>query len=293
MTIRFLEGPASIQGSQEWLEFRRMKIGSSDAPCIMNVGFKTPLQLFESKIENIPTVENEAMRRGKRLEPLALDHLIHHLDIKLQPAVILHPNPSMDWHFSSVDGIGQASDGSWVVAEIKCPGKKDHELALSGRIPPKYIPQLNHILEDCKSVDKILYCSYSETSIALRWYMRDECVLHHQFAEELSFFTRMISFNPPAPTERDWVRLNDSDIVEKARRYVLMHSYFKDIEKQRDETRDELIKAIGDLRRAQIENTHIQKISRKGQIDYTAIPELEGINLELYRRKPIVSYRID
>lgn len=48
-----------------------------------------------------------------------------------------------DWMMASLDGIdidGQA------ILEIKCPGPSDHELAKAGKIPEKYIPQLQHQL---------------------------------------------------------------------------------------------------------------------------------------------------
>ncbi len=53
--IRFVD---LIQGTPEWHEFRRFKIGSSMAASIRGVGFKTPLQLFEDIIEDRQTPDN-------------------------------------------------------------------------------------------------------------------------------------------------------------------------------------------------------------------------------------------
>lgn len=293
MTIRFLEGPASCQGSPEWHQFRKGKIGSSDAASIMNVGFKTPLQKYEEKVEGVQTPENEAMRRGKMLEPIVLGWVQEHYKIDLKSAVILHPNPKIDWHYSSVDGISQLPDGSWFVTEIKCGNRMDHELTMKGEIPEKYIPQLNHILEDCPGVNEILYSSYFETlGMAYVWYLRDEDELHHQFEEELAFYSKMITGIPPEPTDRDWVKLEDPNLIDKTRRFTLIDEQIKDLEERRSILRHEIIKEIGDLRRAQIEYTKVQKIIRKGAIAYDQIEELKSIDIEKYRKDPVVSYRI-
>ena len=61
------------QNTNEWLEFRRNKIGSSDAPIIMGKSpWKTPHQLWEEKMGIKDSFfESQAMRRGKDLEPEA------------------------------------------------------------------------------------------------------------------------------------------------------------------------------------------------------------------------------
>ena len=71
MAIRFVNGEAGVQGTPQWKEFRKWKIGSSSAASIRGVGFKTPLQLFESIMEETETPINDAMRRGTNMEPIA------------------------------------------------------------------------------------------------------------------------------------------------------------------------------------------------------------------------------
>ena len=64
------------QNTEEWLEFRRDKIGASDAPIIMGKSpWKTPHQLWEEKIGvRTSSYETAAMRRGKDLESEARKH---------------------------------------------------------------------------------------------------------------------------------------------------------------------------------------------------------------------------
>jgi len=70
--IRFVD---LVQGTPEWKEFRKGKIGSSMAASIRGIGFKTPLQLFEDVMEDRETPDNEAMRRGRDMEPVIRDWL--------------------------------------------------------------------------------------------------------------------------------------------------------------------------------------------------------------------------
>ena len=57
------------QGTQEWLDWRKERIGASDTPCIMGVGFKTPFQLWQVKTGRVPPdPQNYAMQRGNELE---------------------------------------------------------------------------------------------------------------------------------------------------------------------------------------------------------------------------------
>ena len=61
------------QNTEEGFEFRKTKIGSSDAPIIMGESpWKTPQQLWEEKMGlKESSYENAAIQRGKQLEAQA------------------------------------------------------------------------------------------------------------------------------------------------------------------------------------------------------------------------------
>jgi len=149
------------QNSQEWLEFRRGKIGASDAPIIFGVSpFKTPYQLFVEKTEGIEGKQNGAMRRGHDLEEEAREafegaYRKYALeDVCVVPLVA--QSEDYEWMIASLDGIDLDKK---IAVEIKCPGEKDHKTALEGRIPTHYIPQLQHQLL-VTGYDTIYYFSY-------------------------------------------------------------------------------------------------------------------------------------
>ena len=278
------------QGSTEWKEFRKGKIGSSMAASILGVGFKTPLQLFEDIIEDKETPVNEAMLRGIQMEPIARQCINEKYNSDLQPVVISHPKSDLDWHISSLDGFFVRQDGSIFVCEIKCPGMKDHQTALDGKIPEKYIPQLNHILEDLPTVDRILYFSYHPTSQAEVWFFRDQDALDTQLVKEQEFFNRVIDCKPPDPIDKDWVKVYEPRLCMRAEEYSEVCKQIVLLEAKKEELKKDLIS--GQHLRCQIGTVKIQKIIRSGSIDYSKIEELKTIDLDQYRKPKISTWRI-
>ena len=128
-----------IQGTPEWLEFRKTKIEASDAPCIMGVGFNTPYQLWNIKRGDIEVKDNMWMKRGRELEQSARKGFEIRTGLRMFPETLI--GKKHDWMLASMDGITMEHDAA---VEIKCPGKYDHNLAQKGTIPLKYIPQLQH-----------------------------------------------------------------------------------------------------------------------------------------------------
>lgn len=292
-----------IQGSQEWLDFRKFKIGSSSAASIMGVGFKTPLQLFEDIMEDKPTPVNDAMRRGSAMEPIARAWLNERCKADLQPVVVQHPNPEHDWHISSIDGLcvmpnGLILDGKEIlkpgeifVCEIKCPGLKDHNTALEGKIPDKYLPQCYHILEDLPGVNKILYFSYMPGYEAMVWVDLNDDAMDKQFAKEKDFYSKLLSCKPPEPTEKDWVEFVQSNLIEQANEYSQIMDELSILEERAKEIKENLIQGTSFACRAKIGDLKIQKVIRQGSVDYSQIEALKGINLDQYRKPPIITWR--
>ena len=120
-----------VQNSQEWHDFRRCHIGASEAASIIGKNpYKSREDFWKEIVEGVQPFENERMLRGKRLESTALLEVEKITGLLLFPAVILHPE--YDWASASLDGLDVMEK---VVVEIKCPGKKTHSIAQSGKYP--------------------------------------------------------------------------------------------------------------------------------------------------------------
>jgi len=275
-----------IQGTPEWLEMRKKMITATDACVIMNVSpFLTPLALWEQKLNLRPPQEKTfAMSRGSDLESEALRCFNESMGLSLRPQVV--KCRCYEWAMASLDGF----DGERVAVEIKCPGAQDHNLALNGKIPDKYYPQLQHQML-VAGLGSMWYYSFDGIGgVALKVSM-DEDYQNRLLGKEKEFYKCMIEFTPPDMTERDYQIKNEHEFLEVCEQYKLVKNELKLLEQFEQELRQKLVKAScgqntigGGLK--------ISKSIRKGAVDYKIIPELIGVDLEMFRSDPVVSWRI-
>src|SRR5580765_1008443 len=129
-----ITGPESIQGSEEWLQFRRNKIGASMAAAILGIDpWTTRLQLWEEIVYLQRKPVTAAMQRGKDLEGKAREWLSNLMGTKYEAAVLSsNEYPGI---IASLDGFCELPDGNVAIAEIKVPNKDKHQGAIDGKIP--------------------------------------------------------------------------------------------------------------------------------------------------------------
>jgi len=269
-----------VQGSSEWLEWRKTKVGASDAPIIMDVSpWKTALQLWEEKvgIKSAPE-ESRAMLRGTDMEPEARKAFEDSVGIDMFPQVLTHPD--YDWMIASLDGL--SLDGTTAV-EIKCPGKKAHDIAKSGKVPDYYYPQLQHQLA-VLGLPFIYYWSYDGSEGALVKVERDGQYISTLIEHESSFVMCLKTETPPDPSFRDYVEkpewengLGDDIIEAKAQ-----------LEAANDRLEQLKFRAIAEANGQSCRGggISIRKSYAKSSINYSKIPELKDVDLEAYRGKP-------
>lgn len=277
------------QNTPEWLEMRKQKVGASDAPAIMEVSpWNTAHSLWEEKVNLRPAKQmNDAMKRGHDKEEHARVILEKMLKVSLFPTVLTHPDHP--WMIASLDGI--SLDGV-ISVEIKCPGRTDHFSALSGDIPTKYYPQLQHQLAVTGHKEMYYFSYLDDHQTALVLVRRDDDYIKDMIAREKEFWDCVMTFTPPALTDKDYVDLSDDKLFDDlSRDYLNVCNQISELERQEKKLKDALLSAC-DKCNAKGNGLTIQKIVRKGNVDYSCIPELKTINLELYRKAPIESWRI-
>lgn len=276
------------QGSPEWLSFRKNKIGSSDAPIIVGESpWKTPYQLWQEKLgQTEEPVQTYAMIRGHMMEEKARSAYEILKGEVFFPMVVQHVEHS--WQISSLDGI--SIDGRSAV-EIKCPGKEDHALAVSGKIPCKYKAQLQHHLYVC-GLSSIDYFSFNGEVGVIIEVKRDTDYLINLLKKEREFYYCLQTKTPPAFTEKDFI-IKDDDLNygEKARIWLEAKHTLNKAQEEEEKARQELIDAsLG--RNTRGFGIRIQKLLRKGPIVYEDIPELKSIDVEKYRKDAISYFKV-
>lgn len=198
------------QNTREWLEYRKTKIGASDAPIIMGVSpWMTPLQLWKEKLDLAPArVPSPWMERGIQLQEEALCRFQEKTGLIVFPEVRVHS--FLPWMIASLDGI--TMDGSEIV-EIKCPGEKTHAEAIKGIVPDYYMPQIQHQMAVC-DLERCHYFSFSGVDTALVIVQRDDQYIKKLIEMETLFFSHLTSREAPIFSCRD-KRVMDSDRWKK------------------------------------------------------------------------------
>ena len=273
----------------EWLKLRKNYIGASDAPVIMN-GFhfgRTPYQLWEEKLGfGKETKDNFAMQIGRlREEPArqAYEKLTGNL---VAPEMVFHKEKK--FMMASLDGLSFNGD---IAVEIKNVGQEDHALAKSGKIPEKYYPQLQHQLA-CIGHEMIHYFSYLNGEGVIVEVGRDHHYLETLYEKEAKFWDNVTGLVAPALTARDYRDMSsEAEWNERAKQFVARQKMLKELEEQHDADKAWFIEQCEDQSSEGAGVRAIRVIS-KGLVDYKAIPELKGVDLEPYRKKPRESWRV-
>ncbi len=276
--------PEFIQGSEEWLNFRKTKITATDASVIMGAShWKTKQQLYQEKIsDETQLFTNERMQRGIDLEPIARDLYCIQSGHEVFPRVIVK-----DWQMASLDGF---SDCGKYLVEIKCPGEKDHAIALSGKVPDHYYPQLQHQMHVC-GVEMMDYFSFDGNNGVIVEVFRDDEYIEKMIVEEKKFYDCLMNKTPPEPSESDYIERDDELWTSCAMKWKNLKETMKELEKEEEDLRKQLIFLAGESN-TKGGGISLCQVTRKGNVDYAKIPELKNVDLEQYRKSGSTCWRI-
>lgn len=275
-----------MQNTLEWIEFRKTKIGASDAPIIMETSpWKTPYQLWEEKLGIRENMMTRAMQRGTDMEQEARSAFEHNTGILVFPTVKTHAK--LSWMIASLDGIDVEEKH---IVEIKCPGPVDHQKALDRQVPEKYYPQIQHQLA-VTGLSWAFYFSYTRSSSITIEVPRDDKFIDSMIAKESEFYNHMIEFTPPALTERDYIARDDPQWHEYARQYISVKKQLNHLEAHEKALRGQLI-SLSEKSNSCGAGIRLSRIVRRGGICYDMVPELVDVDLEKYRKSPIEFWKI-
>lgn len=130
--LRAFELLSLRQDRGAWPRWRSDDVGASDAPVIMGDSpWMKADELRRIAAREIPEPPpTAAMLADKQLEGIARAAYSDGTGVPMTPACL--QSLERPWIRASLDGL--SSDGPRVV-EIKCPGERDHALALGGQVP--------------------------------------------------------------------------------------------------------------------------------------------------------------
>jgi len=267
-----------IQGSAEWHKFREKHIGASEVSAIMGESdFMTIHDLWMLKTgRKEPFKGNWATQRGTDAEPkikrlyeaLALDG-----DSMLSPVMEYHEWPTLS---ASLDGINHVQN---VVVEFKYPSKEKHSMALNGKVPPTYVDQVQTQML-VSGHETAHYVSFDGAKIAV-------VVVHQDTERQALILERCKAFwamvvNDIEPPKK-YVVQADNELKLLADTYRAALRAKEGAEFVLNETKEKIVNLIKDDK-ASFYGFTFNRGTRKGAVEYSKIPSLEGIDLDLYRK---------
>jgi len=269
-----------IQGSQEWLDARKSFVTGTDSAVVMQLSpWESPYSLWRKKMDlDPPQVQTAIMARGNELEPIAREWLQKENQIECSPIVI-----TKDFMMASLDGLSPCET---FIVEIKC-GEKSYKEAQQGRIADYYRCQMFHQMH-CANVAYGLYVAFNGQDGIVIKVERDDDFIKEMIEREREFYQCLIQFTPPTMTTRDYLQRSDPKWIELAERYQKAHQSLKESESIELELRNELI-ALAGSQSSQGAGIKLSKVPRKGNVEYSRIPSLQGVDLDVYR-KPSIEY---
>jgi putative phage-type endonuclease len=276
------------QGSPEWLSWRKTVITATDCPAILGSSpWSTVYKCWQRKLGLIEEQKsNEAMERGKRLEPEARAQFIERYNIDMVPAVV--ESTEFDFLGASLDGISTLGDS---ILEIKCGSSKLHDMALRGEIPAYYMDQMQHQLLVTDAAMCFYYSYNGNDGICIE--VLPDPTFKETFMPKARDFWRCVAFaEAPALQPSDYKDMSEEPSWGSfAKEYSNLCSQIRVLEDIKEGYRKKLITLCGD------ENCtgggiKVMKTVVRGRVDYDVIPEIQGVNLEKYRKQSSSSWRI-
>lgn len=270
---------------QEWLAWRQKGICATDVAKIIGVSKWGNIDdLFKEKTSDTNQKDNYAMAKGRAAELIIRAKLESTHDCELE-------NPcgekaGLEWARASFDGINFKRR---LLFEIKTAGRDDHQTARNGMVPTHYYPQIQWQLfvsefDECRYVsahdDKEHGWDLIELTIK-----RDDHYLKEILPKVTQFYNCLQTGTPPHdPISKDIELLFEE------------YSQLWTIQAQVDERMSELKGVIQDITPTDGSLSHAgfksQWITKKGNVRYKDIPQLQGIDLDHYRGEDSVFIKL-
>ena len=279
------------QGSAEWLAFRKDKITATDIATICGVNpYKSPYMLWQEKLGlKGPESENDAMREGKLLESEAIHKLnkIWEGERLYKPCVVTHSNNPK--FMASIDAYDKDSD---CLAEIKC-GQKSYFDALDDFIQEYYKYQMQwemYVLDIDHFMEFMCYRPNQETIFIE--YLYDQDLIDQMIVKAQEFLEMLQTVTPPPFTDLDYEDKSHDPGWDNLMAYYIDYYDMEMKGKAGKEHVKKLLIEASNGRNCKGSNSKFTSYLMKGKIDYDQIPELQGLNLDQYRKPDVQCYKV-
>lgn len=271
--------------TEEWVILRRNKIGASDAPVIMGVDpYRSPSELWEEKMIGSKQFTSKAMRRGHDLEPIARDLVCKSHQSWYSP--IVAQSDEYSWMIASLDGYDEVTQK---IIEIKCPNDATFahiESTLEVPIHWEYQMQHQMYVTGQSKCTLIVFNGDYFIEVVVN---RDNTLIERLIEKELSFYQSMVTYQQPEP---ELPERTDEAMLDAMKEYLKAKEALELAKEYEQICKDSVIYLSQD-KPFRCAGKNVKKIIRQGNVDYSKIEFLKGVDLTPYRKAPTEYWKID
>ena len=276
-----------VQGSAEWLAYRRSMCNASESAALLGLSpWLTPYQLWLVKTGRFEPQVTQAMQRGTELEPAARRAYEAQTGLVMEPLVLQNGRYS-----ASLDGLTLEGD---LILEVKCPlrGSRSDlwQDARGGNIPEHYRVQVQHQLMVSGAETAHLWVFDGQQGLLLE-VQRDEALMQRIREAWDTFQPYLEQDRPPPLGEGDTRQRSDTPWQQAARAFALAKRQADDAAATLEAARGALL-ALAQHPKESGAGVTVTRFWKAGSVDYKKVPQLQGVDLEAYRRKGAEEVRI-
>lgn len=210
---------------EDWLVYRRMGIGGSDAAAVLGVSpFRTARDLYYDKRGIVSTSADEdnwvQLEVGNLLEPLVARIFEKKTGLKVYQRKAMFRHPLYPWMLADLDYLVDLPDGKTAILEIKTTNynARDNWWYNGKEIVPVYYDTQGRHYMAVMNIDRVYYCCLygnSEDESIIRQLERDRDYEDELIMlEDIFWHENVLAKTPPPYTE-------DGDLImESLRRWL-------------------------------------------------------------------------
>ncbi len=263
------------QRSPEWHAYRSTRVGASEAAAVCGLSrYKKPVDVWKEKKLGTTQFETGAMKRGTELEP-KVRSIMESLDSCIYSPIVVESK--FPWLFASLDGFCEKTGK---IIEIKT-GSRD----IYQKIPIEWEYQ----------VQVQMFCTDQKEATIV--FFDGECPYQIRVARDNELIPKIVAGVKDFVTQ--WLEEESAeDLPKECPDAVSLFMEASSIKEQIDLLNDRYDEILISLKEQAGDKSiycgpfKFTKYIKQGNVDYKAIPALEGVDLEKYRKDPVTCWRL-
>jgi putative phage-type endonuclease len=191
--------PTTGLSREEWLAYRRLGIGGSDASIVCGVNkYKTPVELWMDKTGELPAQEaGEAAYWGTTLESIVRDEFTKRTGIKVIPVNYILQSSEYPFMLANLDGVLMCPTHGKCVFEAKTASAFKAGEWEDDAVPYEYILQTQHCCAVTRYAGAYIAVLIGGNTFKWKFIKRDEEIISMLIRRERDFWNHVQDGVPP------------------------------------------------------------------------------------------------